>query len=723
MKPSSPFLVGLLLLLLLPLQFVPLRADLPMPRFDRLTPLGGAAGSTVEIEVAANDVEDAKTLLFDHPGLTAVPVEGKEKRFAVTIAADVPTGSYDAWLVGRYGVSNPRLFAVFHGLTVVAETEPNNSLETAQLVSLNAVVQGTSDGNDQDVFRFTARRGQRITIRCDAQRLDSPLDPTLGLATASGAPLAINSDYFGRDPLIDFTAPADGDYAATVNDLSYRGGMPYLLFLTDQPQTENAFPRAVQAGKATEIVFYGRNYGSGSKPGEWRIGDLPFDEFRMPVTPPATVTTTGGFVFGDHPTDHVATTTASTCTLTGFQARPPLAADQGRSVPLLVTDHPVTLEQEPNDKPESAQRFAVPGVVSGRFDAPRDGDWYEFETTEGGQYWCDVYCERIAGRGDPYVAVYDEKGAKVVEIDDYGHRIKAFDGHLRDPSGPVNLAANKKYRLLVQDRYQRGGARYQYVLSLRRAEPDFHVAVIHRQNPGPAGTTVGRGGVTYLDAVVHLTGGFTGPVTIEAENPPPGLRVEPALLAGIGGVVVIEADEGAPDAVHLLTLVATGISGDKTIRREVRPYTRTGGDPSPCRPMRRLPVAVRDVAPFDVRVEPATITVAAGGKADVTLKLARRWPDAKNTVTIESLSFPNGFALDKQEVKPDATALPISIAVNATTRPGDYMLVMLCQSQVPFSKNPQGADKAADKAADKTNQLVALPSHQLRVTVTAPAKP
>jgi hypothetical protein len=711
MKRSSPLCAGLLLLLLAPR----LHADLPMPRFDRLLPLGGLAGSTVEVEVAANDAEEATTLFFDHPGLTAVPVEGKEKRFAVTIAADVPSGTYDAWLVGRYGVSNPRLFAVFRGLVPVAEQEPNNTPEKPQALSLNTVVQGVSDGNDQDVFRFTARAGQRITIRCDAQRLESSMDPTLGLSHASGAALQINSDYFGRDPLIDFIAPADGDYLATVNDLSYRGGMPYLLFVSDQPQTENAFPRALQTGRATELMFFGRNYGAGTHPGAWRVGDLAFDEISAAVTPPADLTTTGGFPFGEHPTDHVAVTTASTCTLTGFQACSPLAADHGRAVPLLVTDHPATTEQEPNDTQEQPQPLAVPGVVSGRFDAARDRDWYEFETTEAGAYWFDVYCERIAGRADPYLAIFDAKGTKVVEMDDYGHRIKGFDGHLRDPSGQVNLAAGKKYRLLVQDRYQRGGGRYQYVLSVRRPEPDFHAASMHRQNPGPAGTTVGRGGATYLDVVIHSTGGFTGPVTVTADNPPPGLRVQPTTITGVAGVVVIEADADAADALHSLSLVAMGTVGDRTITHAVRPYTRTGGDPSPCRPMRRLPVAVRDVAPFDVRVEPAAITVESGRNADVRLKLDRRWPDAKNAVTIESLSFPNGFTLGNTELKPDATELPISIAVNANTKPGEYTLVMLCQSQVPFTKDAQGANKA--------NQLVALPSRPLKITVTAPPKP
>src|SRR5581483_11913211 len=95
------------------------RADLPSIRLDRIAPLGAAAGTTIELVVNAADDEDAKRLVFDHPGLSAEWLE--IRKFKVTIAADVPEGTYDVRLLGRFGLSNPRLFAVSHGLADVAE--------------------------------------------------------------------------------------------------------------------------------------------------------------------------------------------------------------------------------------------------------------------------------------------------------------------------------------------------------------------------------------------------------------------------------------------------------------------------------------------------------------------------------------------------------------------------------------------------------------------------
>src|SRR5689334_11161576 len=122
------------------------RADLPSPRLDRISPLGGSAGTTVEVQAQGNDLEEPRTLVFDHPGITAKPVEGKDKRYAVIIAADVPEGTYDVRLVGKWGVSSPRLFAVSHGIVDIEEKEPNNDGATAQQLNVNCALNGQSDG-------------------------------------------------------------------------------------------------------------------------------------------------------------------------------------------------------------------------------------------------------------------------------------------------------------------------------------------------------------------------------------------------------------------------------------------------------------------------------------------------------------------------------------------------------------------------------------------------
>lgn len=694
------------------------QAELPSPRLDRIAPLGGMAGGSVDVEIQGGDL-DEPTLLFDHPGITATSIEGKERWFKVSIAGDVPEGTYDCRVSGKYGISSPRLFAVAHGIADVLEKEPNNTADTAQAVEMNQAIAGTSDGNDQDVFRLTLAAGQRVTVDCLATRLDSNLDASLTITNSQGAALASSGDYFGRDPFIDFIAPAAGEYHITVNDLSFRGGLPYRLVISDRPHVENVFPRVVQVDTSAKLTLLGRNFGPDAAPSDWKLLEQPLVERAADITGPADVFRLGAYRFLEHPTQHSVAPTAATCTLTGWQFRP-MCGDRPalNAVTMLASDSPVTLEVEPNEQ-ESPQAISLPAVISGRFDKPRDADWYEFTAVSGGAHNFDVYCERIAGQADPYLVLVDEQGNRVQELDDFGHRVNAFDGHLRDPSGSVNLTAGKKYRVLVQDRYQRGGARYQYVLAIREPQPDFYVAAIHSQNPGPGGCTLWRGGAAHFDIVVHHQGGYNGPVTITAENLPPGVHAAPTTIGqGNNGTFVVWSDVDAPLTTAPIKLLATGQRGTdaaERFTREVRPYTRVWnqGDGS-SRPLREALIAVRETAPCSLAFVESKVNAVAGEKVEVKVKLERRWPAFQEPLNVLPLSWPGNFKTSNGQFTGGATEITMAIEVQANTRPGEYTLAVLGQGQVPFSKAADGADAK--------NTLVSLPSQPLTIVVTAPAK-
>ena len=112
---------------------------------------------------------------------------------------------------------------------------------------------------------------------------------------------------------------------------------------------------------------------------------------------------------------------------------------------------------------------------------------------ENGQYGFEVYCERIAGQADPYVVLVDDQGNRVPEFDDFGHRINAFDGHLRDPSGTVNLQP-KKYGCWCRTVTAAAGRGISTCCRFKKPQPDFFVAAMHPQIPvRPASPCGGAG--------------------------------------------------------------------------------------------------------------------------------------------------------------------------------------------------------------------------------------
>ena len=163
---------------------------LPSPRIQSAFPAGAKIGSAPQtttlfgapvritnvVTVTGADLDEPTGLLFSHAGIKAeylappvpkapapdpkkkdappamaaprAPAAGPHK-FKVTVAADVPAGIYDVRFVGKWGVSNPRAFAV-GTLNEVAEKEPNNDVPDAQRVEIGTTISGVI-ANQTDV--------------------------------------------------------------------------------------------------------------------------------------------------------------------------------------------------------------------------------------------------------------------------------------------------------------------------------------------------------------------------------------------------------------------------------------------------------------------------------------------------------------------------------------------------------------------------------------------
>jgi len=111
------------------------------------------------------------------------------------------------------------------------ETEPNDTLATANKVSVPSAVNGRIDRDgDTDYFRFTAGAGQVLAIETQARRLGSPVDTMMYLLNAAGQELARNDETVDPDPALAlqthqadsrliYAFPAAGDYVVRIKNL------------------------------------------------------------------------------------------------------------------------------------------------------------------------------------------------------------------------------------------------------------------------------------------------------------------------------------------------------------------------------------------------------------------------------------------------------------------------------------------------------------------------
>src|SRR5581483_6210502 len=171
-------------------------------------------------------------------------------KYKVTIPANAPLGFYDARVVTKAGLSNPRTFVV-GDLAEDGEKEPNNDVPEAQKVELNTTINGSiGTQTDVDYFLFPGKKGQRVVVSCLTTSIDSRLPAALQLYSKStGSLLASNRDYDGNDALLDATLPADGEYYVRVFAFTYTQGSPehfYRLTITTAPWIDAVFPPVVE---------------------------------------------------------------------------------------------------------------------------------------------------------------------------------------------------------------------------------------------------------------------------------------------------------------------------------------------------------------------------------------------------------------------------------------------------------------------------------------------
>jgi len=224
-----------------------LHAQLPNPDLKTIYPQGLQAGTSTEVTIGGTELEETTTLHFSHPGLKAEPIilpatdytpaTANPLRYRITATPETPPGIYEVSAQARLGLTAPRAFVVDRHPEKQHGT--NHTTETAEDLPLNTIINGHSDNAAVDHYRLALTKDQTIHLHCQAQAIDSRMDPTLVLVSPDGIELARANDHspLDRDAAFTFKAPAEGTYLLKVHDFTFTGGgeHPYRLLASTQP--------------------------------------------------------------------------------------------------------------------------------------------------------------------------------------------------------------------------------------------------------------------------------------------------------------------------------------------------------------------------------------------------------------------------------------------------------------------------------------------------------
>jgi hypothetical protein len=633
-------------------------AELPLARLTAIFPAGGQAGSTVEVTLTGQDLDDLARLHFAHAGFSAKPKlsptgVAEPGKFVVAIDPSVPPGLYDLRAVGRFGITNPRTFVVSDSPETAAKAGNTSTATAAELLPGHAV-HAIAEPNARHFYRIALKRNDRLLIDVLTTAIDSKMEPVLILCDAAGRELA----HSLRGASVTAIAPADGDCFLTVHDVLYRGGPEYFYRVSARLLDTNSVIRCALPGTL-----------------RWPIPPASAFLDAATLAVPGTTDDVKGGIRAVQPPCDVAAAFRATRPRDVYQFDAPAGSvfwievlchrlGQTAAAPFMLVQR-VTKDEKGGEKVADVQEvYESPAGGAPEFSTATRDPVYRLESKEARTY-------RLLIRN-------------------------LFRG--LDADAPI------PYRLMI-----------------RHESPDFAlVAVPASPLPDPKdskdvpiwSTLLRRGGTTPITVVASRRDGFGAAIRLEVEGLPDSVFAGTATIpagASTGSLLLSARDDGAPWAgpIHIR---GAAVINEKPATRPAIPATvalstydaQAKTTVVRSRVSEEFTVAVSDAEPSPLSiVVPTTqpsLEVATGAKLSIPVQL-KRTTDLTAPTTFKLAGHPLLAAFKEATADPKADTMKLELDLAQVKLPaGEYALHVEAQAKLKYSNNAEAA-KAAQSAA------------------------
>lgn len=649
---------------------------LPLPRLLTTMPMGGTVGTQVEITIVGENMEEPGELIFTHPSLAAtkkLDANGQPEvnKYIVTIAADCPTGIFEARVMSRLGISSARVFSV-DALPEVVQTAPNTSLATAMELNVNSICNAVMTAKSIDYYSFHAIKGHRYIVNCAAREIDSKLDAVLIIGDSAGRDLVVER----RGGTLDFTATADGKHTIKVHELTFKGGREYFYRLSLQEIAADAAMPQFASTKTVNSFSWPPN-GLAVNAGTQEAEPNNLQAQAQKITLPCDIS---GSFFPAADVDR-------------FEFN----ATKGDVWWIEVASERLGRPTDPS---------ALVQHVSGESAEQKLTDVAEFT---------DIAAPiRPSSNG-------------------YAYDGPPYDGGSADIIGKLEIKEDGLHRLQITDLFggTRNDARNVYRLIIRKAAPDFALAAwgLHMELRNGDRNALSkplalRPGITVaLEVAVVRRDGFDGDIELVMEGLPEGVTAQGLKIAKgkTRGIMLVTADQNAPASLANVNFFGKSMLNESEAIRPVHmaahawPIVDSWSEIPRPRLVTGLPVSVTtsEFAPITIApAEKKVWEVTAGEKLTIPLIHTRRSEFSGDTLQLKTSG--EGFEANPRfdvSISADTSVAVIDTAA-LKTPPGDFLIAFYGSAVAKYRYNPE-AVKAAEVAHKSAEEAVASATAEL----------
>jgi hypothetical protein len=595
----------------------------------------------------------------------------------ITIDPNAEPGDRELRLGTRAGLTNPLCFQV--GLlpeTCEPEFKDPGKPFTPK-VRLPVLLNGQILPGEADHFRFSAKKGQNLTIEAQARHLVPYLadavpgwfQATLTLYDTKGKELAYAGNYlFNPDPVLFYRITRDGDYELEIRDSIYRGreDFVYRVSLSEQPFITQMFPLGGQTGVFTIASISGWN--------------LDTNEMPLDTMPGA-----------------------------GAIRKAQLRQNNRRSnrVPYAVDTLPECNELKDNGDTEDAQHIVLPQIVNGRISKPGDVDIFRFDANAGDEIVVEVYARRLNSPLDSLLWLSDANEKKVLGYnDDNGDKNVGLLTHNADSYLRLRLPKEGAYFVHLADSQNHGGQDYGYRLRISPPQPDFALLA------APSSINILAGGNVPVIIEALRKDGFNGEIELMLKDAPPGFKLSGARIpAGCGRLrVTLTAPQKPLEQPINLQLEGRAKIDGQTVSRPVSPaedmmqafiYRHM----VPSQELMVMTGYYKRRAPTFELVDYNSIRIPVGGTTNVRVKMPKKpMPPA---IQLELSEPPAGLTLQDVNITPGE--LTFAIAADSNTAKVGLVDNLIVDISADPPNNPQDKQKKIQKQRVYLGVLPAIP--------------